>query len=68
MHQNICSSLRFIQIKVPIKLIGVNKDTVYVGRMQKGTLDYNDLLDKGKEASLKKYINIIKIIKLYQNL
>lgn len=33
-------------------LIGVNKDTVYVGRMQKGTLDYNDLLDKGKEASL----------------
>lgn len=33
-------------------LIGINKDKIYVGRMQKGTLDYNDLLDKGKEVDL----------------
>ncbi|UDI77138.1 hypothetical protein HYI43_00690 [Staphylococcus taiwanensis] len=33
-------------------IIGVNKDKIFVGRMPKKDLDYNDLIRKGKEVKL----------------
>ena len=33
-------------------LIGVSNDKIFIGRMQSGSLDYKDLLGKGKEVKL----------------